>query len=47
MAVHSITDQGQIAHLWGDVAALYVTAVVLTVLLRRGTLAGAGSGGAG
>lgn len=35
MAVHSITDPGQLAHLWGDVAALYLTAGVLWVLLRR------------
>ena len=35
MAVHSITDPGQIGHLWGDVAALLVTAAVLTVLVRR------------
>ena len=35
MAVHSVTDPGQIGHLWGDVAALFLTAVVLTVLVRR------------
>ena len=35
MAVHSVTDPGQIGHLWGDVAALFLTAVVLTVLARR------------
>ena len=35
MAVHSVTDPGQRGHLWGDVAALFVTAVVLTVLVRR------------
>ena len=43
MAVHSITDPGQRGHLWGDVAALFLTAVVLAVLtLRRRSLAGAG-----
>jgi hypothetical protein len=35
MAVHSVTDPGQLGHLWGDVAALLLTAVVLTVLVRR------------
>ena len=35
MAIHSITDAGQMGHLWGDVAALVLTAVVLTVLVRR------------
>ena len=35
MAIHSITDPGQMGHLWGDVAALVLTAVVLTVLVRR------------
>ena len=35
MAVHSVTDAGQLGHLWGDVAALFLTAVVLTVLVRR------------
>jgi hypothetical protein len=43
MAVHSITDPGQRGHLWGDVAALFLTAVVLAVLTpRRRSLAGAG-----
>ena len=32
MAVHSITDPGQMGHLWGDVAALFLTAAVLTAL---------------
>ncbi len=36
MALHSVTDPGQLGHLWGDVAALFLTAVVLTVLMRRG-----------
>jgi Family of unknown function (DUF6632) len=35
MAIHSLTDPGQIGHLWGDVAALLFTAAVLTVLVRR------------
>ena len=35
MAVHSVTDPGQLGHLWGDVAALPLTAVVITVLVRR------------
>jgi hypothetical protein len=35
MAVHSLNDPGQVGHLWGDVAALVLTAVVLTVLVRR------------
>ena len=41
MAVHSVTDPGQLGHLWGDVAALFLTAVVLTVLVRRELPAGA------
>jgi hypothetical protein len=47
MAVHSVTDPGQMGHLWGDVAALYLTAAVLTVLVRRelpgASLTGSGS----
>jgi hypothetical protein len=35
MAYHSVVDRGQTGHLWGDVAALVLTAVVLTVLVRR------------
>jgi len=35
MAVHSLTDPGQIGHLWGDVAALLLTAAVLGVLTPR------------
>jgi hypothetical protein len=35
MAYHSLVDPAQIGHLWGDVAALVLTAVVLTVLVRR------------
>ena len=35
MAYHSVVDPGQMGHLWGDVAALVLTAVVLTVLVRR------------
>src|SRR5262245_30626057 len=34
MAIHSFTDPGQMGHLWGDVAGLYATAIVLTVLAR-------------
>jgi len=41
MAVHSLTDPGQRGHLGGDVAALFLTAVVLTVLVRRELGAGA------
>ena len=41
MAVHSVTDPGQLGHLWGDVAALFLTAVVLTILGRRELPAGA------
>ena len=36
MAVHSVTDPGQMTQLWGDVAALFVTAAVLAVLMPRG-----------
>jgi hypothetical protein len=32
MAVHAYTDAGQMGHLWGDVAALVLVAVVLGVL---------------
>jgi hypothetical protein len=35
MAYHSVVNPGQMGHLWGDVAALVLTAVVLTVLVRR------------
>ena len=35
MAVHSVTDTGQMGHLWGDVAALYLTAAVLAALVHR------------
>lgn len=35
MAIHSLTDPGQVGHLWGDVAALLLTAAVLTVLVLR------------
>jgi FtsH-binding integral membrane protein len=35
MAVHSVADTGQMGHLWGDVAALYLTAAVLALLVRR------------
>jgi hypothetical protein len=36
MAVHSFTDPGQMGHLWGDVAALLLVAVVLAALAPRG-----------
>jgi hypothetical protein len=35
MAVHSLTDPGQMGHLWGDVAGLFITAIVLGTLARR------------
>ena len=35
MAVHSFTDPGQMGHLWGDVAALLLTAAVLAALAPR------------
>src|SRR2546426_296776 len=35
MAVHSVTDPGQIGHLWGDVAALLLTAAVLAAVTPR------------
>jgi hypothetical protein len=31
---NSFSDPGPIGHLWGDVAGLYVTAIVLTLLAR-------------
>jgi len=36
MAVHSLTDPGQRGHLWGDVAGLFLTAAVLSLLIRDG-----------
>jgi hypothetical protein len=36
MAVHAFTDAGQTGHLWGDVPALLLVAVVLGVLMPRG-----------
>ena len=42
MAYHSITDPSQRGHLWGDVAALLLTAAVLAALTpRRLSTAGA------
>ena len=35
MAIHSVTDPGQMGHLWGDVAGLFITAIVLATLTRR------------
>jgi hypothetical protein len=43
MAVHAFTDPGQMGHLWGDVAALVLVAVVLGVLTPRGEAAAARS----
>jgi hypothetical protein len=40
MAYHSVVDPGQMGHLWGDVAGLVLTAIVLTVLVRRELPAG-------
>lgn len=44
MAVQSIANAQHIGHLWGDVAALLVVAVVLAVLIPR---QGAGSAASG
>lgn len=35
MAIHSVTDPGQLGHLWGDVGGLVITAAVLAPLARR------------
>ena len=35
MAIHSLTDPGQLGHLWGDVAGLVITAAVLAPLARK------------
>jgi hypothetical protein len=35
MAIHSVTDPGQLGHLWGDVAGLVLTAAVLAPLARK------------
>jgi hypothetical protein len=35
MAIHSVTDPGQMGHLWGDVAGLVLTAAVLAPLARK------------
>ena len=43
MAVHSLTDPGQIGHLWGDVAGLFLTAAVLSLLIRDRAPAPAGA----
>jgi len=43
MAVHAFTDPGQMGHLWGDVAALVLVAVVLGVLTPRSEAAAARS----
>jgi len=36
MAVQAITDHEQLAHLWGDVPALFLIAAVLAALTPRG-----------
>lgn len=36
MAVQAVTDQEQLAHLWGDVPALFIVAIVLAALTPRG-----------
>ena len=36
MAVQAITDHEQLAHLWGDVPALFLIAAVLAALMPRG-----------
>ncbi len=35
MAVRSVTDPGQLGHLWGDVPGLVITAAVLAPLARK------------
>jgi uncharacterized protein DUF6632 len=35
MAIHAFMDPGQMSHLWGDVPALLLIAVVLGVLVRN------------
>jgi hypothetical protein len=35
MAWHSFSDPGEMGHLWGDVAALVLVAVVLALLVKR------------
>ena len=36
MAVQAVTDHEQLAHLWGDVPALFLIAAVLAALTPRG-----------
>jgi len=36
MAVQAVTDHEQLAHLWGDVPALFLIAAVLAALMPRG-----------
>ena len=36
MAVQAVTDHEQLAHLWGDVPALFLVATVLAALMPRG-----------
>ena len=35
MAIHALRDRSQISHLWGDVPALLIAAIVLFVLAPR------------
>jgi hypothetical protein len=39
MAVQSLTNADNIGHLWGDVLALFVVAIVLALLTPRGEMA--------
>ena len=41
MALQAITDHEQLAHLWGDVPALFLVAIVLAALTPRGEEASA------
>ena len=41
MAVQAVTDHEQLAHLWGDVPALFIVAIVLGALTPRGEEASA------
>jgi len=41
MAVQAVTDHEQLAHLWGDVPALFLVAIVLAALTPRGEEASA------
>jgi len=41
MTVQAVTDHEQLAHLWGDVPALFLVAIVLAALTPRGEEASA------